>query len=165
VHRRSDRIIFLIGAFKLVKCVALVAVGIGLLAMARNSDLAAAIHAIRPSGRLVDELLAKVLDVPPRHLAVIGIGSLVYAVVFAIEGVGLVRRRRWAEYMTTIITTSFIPIEIYEMIERGSLLKLGVILVNIAIVIYLIVRLREERKDDATPRSRRTPASSDVAPA
>jgi uncharacterized membrane protein (DUF2068 family) len=147
VRHRSDRIIRLIGAFKLVKVALLIAVGVGLLSMASDPTVAESVHAVRPGARFINEMLGKLLDVPPQHMRVIGVGSLVYAVVFAIEGYGLLRRRRWAEYMTTIITISFIPLEIYEMVEKGSWLKLGVIVANIAIVIYLIWRLREENKD------------------
>jgi len=166
VPRRSDRVIRLIGAFKLVKAALLIAVGVGALSMAVDPGVAETVHAVRPSAHFINQMLAKFLDVPPQHMRVLGVGSLVYAVVFFVEGIGLLRRRRWAEYMTTIITISFIPLEIYEMIEKGSVLKAAVIVINIAVVIYLIWRLRQENKDEkATPRPRPSPEPSGAAPA
>ena len=44
--------------------------------------------------------------------------TLTYAAVFAVEGVGLWMRRRWAEWLTTIITASLIPLEVWELIQQ-----------------------------------------------
>jgi uncharacterized membrane protein (DUF2068 family) len=160
VPRRSDRVIRLIGAFKLVKAALLIAVGIGALSMAGDPAIADTVHAVRPSAHFINDMLGKILDVPPQHLRVLGVGSLVYAVIFLIEGYGLLRRRRWAEYLTTIITISFIPIEVYEMVEKGSVLKAAVIVINIAVVIYLIWRLRQENRDEA-PATAAIPSTGD----
>ena len=64
--------------------------------------------------------------------------------VFLVEGVGLMLRRGWAEVLTTVITVSFIPLEIYELVKHESWMKIGVILVNALIVVYLVRRLRRE---------------------
>ena len=105
---------------------------------------------IRP--RYVDDLIAKVASTSPQTLAALGVGALMYGALFAIEGVGLVRRRLWAEYMTTVITTSFIPIEVYEMIESSSLLKAVVILLNVAVIVYLLWRLRRDEHWPFAPK-------------
>ena len=114
----------LIGAFKLLKTLALIAAGIGLL------------------DGWADHLVAHFRSVDPKKLQELGSGSFIYAGLFAVEGTGLVLRKRWAEYLTIIITGSFIPFEIYEMVEHKSIAKGIVIAVNIAIVIYLVVDLR-----------------------
>ena len=44
--------------------------------------------------------------------------TLAYAAVFAVEGIGLWMRRRWAEWLTTIITASLIPLEVWELFHR-----------------------------------------------
>jgi uncharacterized membrane protein (DUF2068 family) len=79
------------------------------------------------------------------QLRQIGIGSLVYASVFLVEGVGLFLRKGWAELMTVIVTTSFIPLEIYELVEHRSWAKVLVIIVNVLVVLYLLRRLRREQ--------------------
>ena len=68
--------------------------------------------------------------------------TLGYAAVFAVEGVGLWMQKRWAEWLTTIVTGSLIPFELWEMFERPNAGKALVILGNVAIVAYLIWHVR-----------------------
>jgi uncharacterized membrane protein (DUF2068 family) len=58
------------------------------------------------------------------------------------EGIGLLLRRRWAEYFTVIVTGSFIPLELYELSRHISMTRLIVVAINVAVVWYLIVVLR-----------------------
>ncbi len=143
-----DILIRLIALFKLVKALILIAVGVGALSLRTHHDgaLAVWIHALvfDPHGRLFHEAVAKISGLDTRQLADIAIGSLVYAAVFVVEGVGLMLRRGWAEVLTTIITVSFIPLEIYELIEHESWAKIGVVVINALIVVYLVRRLRRE---------------------
>ena len=124
----------LIGAFKLLKTLTLIAAGIGLV----NGWVT---H-LNPDNAYANALVAHLSSVDPKKLQALGIGSFVYAALFATEGVGLMLRKRWGEYLTIIITGSFIPFEIYEMVEHKSIAKGIVIAVNVAIVIYLVVDLR-----------------------
>jgi uncharacterized membrane protein (DUF2068 family) len=57
------------------------------------------------------------------------------------EGVGLFLRKRWAEYLTIFVTASLIPIEIYELGKKFSATKIIVLAINVAVVIYLVVRV------------------------
>jgi len=70
------------------------------------------------------------------------VGSFVYAAVLLTEAAGLWLGRRWAEYFTIIVTGSFIPLEIYEVSKRFAVSRLAIIAVNVAIVAYLVHRLR-----------------------
>src|SRR5579862_3084862 len=63
--------------------------------------------------------------------------TLTYAGVFAVEGIGLWMQRRWAEWLTTIITASLIPLEFWELVHRPSIGACVVILANVLIVVYL----------------------------
>jgi uncharacterized membrane protein (DUF2068 family) len=63
--------------------------------------------------------------------------TLTYAAVFAIEGIGLWMQRRWAEWLTVIITASLIPLELWELIHKPSIGACVVILANVLIVGYL----------------------------
>jgi uncharacterized membrane protein (DUF2068 family) len=71
--------------------------------------------------------------------------TLAYAAIFAIEGIGLWMRLRWAEWMTTIITASLIPPELWEIFHRPNTGKVVVLLANIAVVAYLIWHVRSRR--------------------
>src|SRR5262245_9788648 len=147
MHKPRDVIIRLIGLFKLVKAAMLVALGLGALSMRHDhSWLNSWIHALAadPHGHYVARLIAEVSSLRVHQLVEIGVGSLLYAAVFAVEGVGLILRKAWAEVMTVIITTSFVPLEIYELIEHTSWAKVAVIVVNVFVVAYLLRRLRRE---------------------
>lgn len=74
----------------------------------------------------------------PGKFVAIGSVALGYAAIFATEGTGLWLRKHWAEWFTVVATGSLIPFEIYEMLHKFSPLKLGALLANVAIVIYLI---------------------------
>jgi uncharacterized membrane protein (DUF2068 family) len=83
-------------------------------------------------------------------------GTFTYAALFAIEGIGLWMRKRWAEWLTVIITASLIPVEIYEFALRPNLGKAAVVIANAGIVAYLIWHVRS--------RGRETPGGAPVAP-
>lgn len=145
-HSR-DVLIRLIALFKLVKAAMLIAVGVGALSLRHHDGaLAGWIHALvfDPHGKLFHEAVEKISGLDTRQLAGIAVGSVVYAAVFLVEGVGLMLRRGWAEVLTTVITVSFIPLEIYELVKHESWMKIGVVLVNALIVVYLVRRLRRE---------------------
>jgi uncharacterized membrane protein (DUF2068 family) len=71
-----------------------------------------------------------------------GFALLAYALLEGIEAVGLWYARRWAEYLTFLVTTALLPLEIYEIIHKGTVLKVVGFLVNLAVVIYLLFRKR-----------------------
>jgi uncharacterized membrane protein (DUF2068 family) len=76
------------------------------------------------------------------HLHELGAVLLVYAAVEGIEAVGLWYQRRWAEYLTFLVTASLLPLEIYEILTRTTVLKVLAFVINVAVVIYLLVAKR-----------------------
>jgi uncharacterized membrane protein (DUF2068 family) len=93
-------------------------------------------------GKYIGKALARVLSLDARQLRAIGAGTLVYAALLMTEGIGLLLRRRWAEYFTVIVTGSFIPIEVYELTRRLTWARLVLLGVNVVVVWYLIALLR-----------------------
>ena len=75
--------------------------------------------------------------------------TLVYAAVFAVEGVGLWMEKRWAEWLTTIITASLIPLEAWEIIFRPTIGKILIIVANMAVVGYLVWHVRRSKPTQA----------------
>jgi uncharacterized membrane protein (DUF2068 family) len=71
-------------------------------------------------------------------LTKIGLVVAAYAVIEGLEAVGLWLQKRWAEYLTFIATTALIPLEIYEIATKGSPLKVITLIVNVAVVAYLL---------------------------
>jgi uncharacterized membrane protein (DUF2068 family) len=67
---------------------------------------------------------------------------LAYAAIEGIEAVGLWYQRRWAEYLTLIVTASLLPLEVYELVHRLSPLKILAFVINVAVVAYLLYAKR-----------------------
>ncbi|MBN3943360.1 MAG: DUF2127 domain-containing protein [Nostoc sp.] len=86
---------------------------------------------------IIDWLLKKVVNLNPRTLAFSGIGTGIYAIVTAIEAVGLWYEKRWAHVLVLGLVGISIPPEIYELIRGISPLKTLVFLLNLAVFGYL----------------------------
>jgi uncharacterized membrane protein (DUF2068 family) len=142
--------LFLIGVFKLVKGFALLAVAVGALRFLHRDVAHALEHWINllridPENHYVHRVLARALNVNPRQLKALSAGTFFYAAVFLTEGTGLLLRKRWAEYFTIISTAALIPLEVYELAKHVTPIKIFVLVLNIAIVVYLVLRLRRGR--------------------
>ena len=75
-------------------------------------------------------------------LTKIGLVVSAYALVEGVEAVGLWLMKRWAEYLTFIVTTSLLPFEVYELSHKASPLKVIALIINIAVVAYLLYAKR-----------------------
>jgi uncharacterized membrane protein (DUF2068 family) len=78
----------------------------------------------------------------PTHLYELGIVLAVYAALEATEMVGLWLAKRWAEYLTLVATTLFVPLEVYEIVQGISAFKVITLVINMAIVVYLLLAKR-----------------------
>ncbi|HEY3729068.1 MAG TPA: DUF2127 domain-containing protein [Solirubrobacteraceae bacterium] len=88
-----------------------------------------------------------------------GIALLAYGALEGAEALGLWFGKRWAEYLTFISTTVLLPLEIYEIIHGATPLKVIGFLINVAVVVYLLLRkrlfgLRGGRAADEAERQR-----------
>jgi uncharacterized membrane protein (DUF2068 family) len=143
-HGRGLRVI---AAFKLLKALALIAVGVGALKLLHKDVAGIAEHWINmfqvdPRNHFIDLLLAKLSNVDDLRLKELSIGTFIYAGIFLVEGVGLAMQKRWAEYFTIITTSSLLPIEIYELARRVSIGRGLALAINLSVVAYLIFELR-----------------------
>jgi uncharacterized membrane protein (DUF2068 family) len=152
-YRRRAGALRLIAAFKLTKGLLLVVLGVATISL-RHRDVTEILGTwvdqlhLDPGGRLVHGLLIHAADLHARRLVAIGAGMLVYAALLLTEGCGLLLRRRWAEYLTVVATGALVPLELYEIARHPTWTRLAVLVVNVVIVWYLVIRLRE-RADGA----------------
>ena len=91
--------------------------------------------------------------VPAFRWRQLGIVSLIYASVFTLEGVGLWRERRWAEYLTIVTSSLLLPFEFIAVLHHATWVRTGVLLANAVIVAYLIVITTRHRRRPAVARS------------
>jgi uncharacterized membrane protein (DUF2068 family) len=93
---------------------------------------------LSPGHRTLSHLLGKLSSFEDGVARRLAVASLCYAAVFLVEGVGLLKKRRWAEWLTVGVTASFIPLEIYEVVQHLSAGKIAALILNVGIVIYLL---------------------------
>ena len=143
---KSDAGIRLIAAFKLLKAVLLLALGFGVAALL-DKRLADNLHhwitvlLLRQDNRYLRAGLAWLTGIDHRNLRLFEIGTFCYSGLLFTEGVGLLMLKRWAEYLTALITASFIPFEFLSDVRRFGAGKTTVLFLNVAAVWYLSARL------------------------
>ena len=147
---KGSRGLWLIAAFKLVKGLGLLILAIGALKLL-HKDVAAEverwINLLRfdPHNPHIEKLLAKLGMIDERRLEELSVGTFFYAGLFLTEGIGLALRKRWAEYLTIVSTASLLPLEIYELAKRLTAGRIVLLLINIAVVAYLVIEVRRTR--------------------
>ena len=140
-----------IALYKIVKVVLLLAIAYGEVRLS-DASLAARLlgwASARPNGLehdVVTYLLQWFSGLSTSRIHALRIVTLSYAFVFTVEGIGLWMRKRWAEWLTTIITASLIPLEVWELLLRPNFGKAAVLLANIAIVAYLVWHVRTKNR-------------------
>ena len=75
-------------------------------------------------------------------LTVVAIFLIGYGLLQLIEGVGLWLLKRWGEYFAVVATSLFLPLEVYELTEKVTVLRIGALLINVAAVVYLLLSKR-----------------------
>ena len=92
-----------------------------------------------PARQALSKGADRILGLDVHELRVLLTISATYAVIETVEAVGLWKDRRWAEYVTAVATAGFLPLEIYELTERVTVLRIGALLVNLAILTWLVL--------------------------
>ena len=77
--------------------------------------------------------------------------------VCLIEGTGLMLQKPWAEYLTVTLTTLALPWELFELARRPSWLRVGVLLVNLAVLFYLVWFLKRSKRRAANTEAANRP--------
>jgi len=103
--------------------------------------------------------LHRVVGLRGSTVRILAITAAVYCVVEGVEAVGLWRERRWAEYLTAVATAGFLPFEVDEIAKRVTAFRVGALVVNVAILAWLVWSKRlfglrggadADRRSDAT---------------
>jgi uncharacterized membrane protein (DUF2068 family) len=154
-HKGHDRGLLLIGLFKLGKSILFFCIGMGAIHLL-HKDLGDIVMRVAlalkfdPESRFVALLLDKVDLIDVHKLKLISLGTFAYSMVALTEGVGLVLEKVWAEYLTLFLTISFLPWELYELARRPNWFRLSLLLINLAVLAYLIWLLRRKRVEADT---------------
>jgi uncharacterized membrane protein (DUF2068 family) len=150
--KSDSRLVRLIALFKLLKAILLIAVAASALKLL-HKDVASVLEhwvatlGLDPGKQYVGKALQKAANLTPNKIKGLGIVSFIYAGLFLTEGIGLWLLKRWAEWFTVIMTGSLVPVELYEIYLHPSPTKVLVLIINIAVVGYLLYGIRNEHPD------------------
>ncbi|MGB9481127.1 MAG: DUF2127 domain-containing protein, partial [Candidatus Acidiferrum sp.] len=149
MERSEKRLIRLIGLFKLCKAALLILVGIAAFKLV-NADIVNLLvewvpkFGLDPFGPRVGRVLIAAASLTPSKFIDIGVGSFIYSALFLTEGLGLWFLKRWAEWLTIVLTCSLIPVEIWEIFRHPNAVKVLVLVINLVLVAYLIHEVRKD---------------------
>ena len=150
-----------IAALKLFEALVLCATGVAALELLRpdiNQALAdwAALLPVASEQHLAQHLLNSLTGLGPHRIKALGIGVFAYAALFVVEGIGLLYRKRWAEWITVVTTAMLVPFELWELAHHTTLPKIAALVINLLVVWYLIHRIRSspDSKAAAGPKDR-----------
>ena len=145
-----DNGLLLIGIFKLAKSLFFFCIGIGaihLLHKDLGDEVMRLATALRfdPESRVVALVMDKVDLIDAQRLREIGFATFAYSALALTEGIGLLLEKVWAEYLTLILTISFLPWELYELVRRPSWMRLGLLVTNLLVLWYLVWLLKRKK--------------------
>jgi uncharacterized membrane protein (DUF2068 family) len=152
-HQRHNPGLLIISALKLAQALLFFAVGVGAFRLL-HKDIGDVLEKLayhlrfNPESRLINFLLVKSSILDDRLLRRIGAVVFIYAGLDLVEGIGLYLEKTWAEYLTLVITASFLPWEVFELFHRLTLIRISLLTVNALVFIYLLklVLARQSRK-------------------
>jgi uncharacterized membrane protein (DUF2068 family) len=148
---RHNEWLILIAAFKLAQALLFILIGVGAFRLIHRDigDLVGQLAdhlRFNPESRFVNFLLDQADKIDDRLLRRIGAAVFVYATLDLIEGIGLYLEKAWAEYLTLAITGSFLPLEIFEIICRVTLIRVSLLVVNALVFVYLLQLVLKRKK-------------------
>jgi uncharacterized membrane protein (DUF2068 family) len=138
-----NRWLLLIAAFKLAQALLFVLIGVGALRLIHKDIgdllLRLAYHMrFNPESRFINFVLDHAEFVTDKLLRRFSLALFAYAALGTAEGIGLYLEKAWGEYMTLIITASFLPWEIFEVLRRMTVMRSALLVVNMLVFAYLL---------------------------
>ncbi len=145
------RVIRLIAAYKFVKAVSMIVVGIALLHLVHRDLRVVILHwtdrlGLDEGNRFVRRLLISAAHLKPKGVRIAAAVVFSYSALYLVEGIGLWSDRPWAEWLTAIASLGLVPLEIYELYLHPTWARVSIIVANVAIAGYLFVRIARKRR-------------------
>jgi uncharacterized membrane protein (DUF2068 family) len=135
--------LLVIAYYEIIKTVCLLLLALAAFHLDRQDNFQQLVHWLEHldltgSNGLRWKLVETLVAFGPSKFVAVGVVTLGYAVLFAIEGIGLWLGKHWAEWFTVIATGSLIPLELYETLYHFGWIKLAMLVGNVAIIVYLV---------------------------
>lgn len=142
-RRKHNKWLVLIAVYKLVQATLFLIIGLGarrLLHRDIGDELSTLAEHFRfnPESRFVNFILDRASLLNDPILRRIGLVAFSYSAISMAESIGLYLEKAWGEYLTLIITASFLPWEIFEISRRQTPFRFGLLAANLLVFIYLL---------------------------
>lgn len=158
-RRPHNRWLVLIALYKLAQATLFLAIGVGALHLLNKdvddifATLADRLH-FNPEARIVQFLLQRASLLNDPLLRRIGAAAFCYAGISLAEGIGLYLEKTWAEVLTLLITASFLPWEVIEIIRRITWARVSLLAINIGVFWYLLQLIAAQRRQRKSIKKR-----------
>jgi len=148
---RGRSVVLLIGLYKLSKALIMLIVGVTALRMVHQDVVEVFGHWVRrlhldPENRILEhQIVPRLARMTSTRLRLVGCGALAYVVLYTVQGVGLMRERRWAEWLTVVSGLGLVPVEVYGLASHPTISR-GILLgSNLAIAAFLYWHVRRKK--------------------
>jgi uncharacterized membrane protein (DUF2068 family) len=152
---RGHSVVLLIGVYKLCKALVMLIVGVTALRLVHQNVVDVFDHWVHrlhldPENRILEHQIApRLVHLTANRLRLVGCGALAYVALYTVQGIGLLRQKRWAEWLTVVSSLGLVPVEVYGFYTR-PIISRGILLVsNLAIAGFLYWHVRRKQAADA----------------
>jgi uncharacterized membrane protein (DUF2068 family) len=140
-----------IGAYKLVKAILATVAALMVLRLEhRHLPTVALVWMNRlhidPTSRFGHHVLMRITEFQVRRLIWFAVFLFGYSIVNVVEGVGLICRKTWAEWLTVVTTSALIPYEAWRFTRRPDWVHAVILVLNVLVVVYLVWRIRRDQR-------------------
>jgi len=146
-----ERVLRTVAIFELSKGIFVLLAGLGLLSVLKG-DVRQTVEAfighfhMDPNDRYPRIFLDLASKITDTHLWMIASLVAVYVIIRFVEAYGLWRARPWAEWLAALSGSIYIPYEIFELIKHVNIWTVGTLVVNVAIVAFMVYGLRHSKE-------------------
>jgi uncharacterized membrane protein (DUF2068 family) len=153
----SRNVVRSVALFEAAKGVLVLLAGFGLLSLLHHDFRAVAaalvgrLH-LDPTHRLASVFIEAASRMTDLRLWLISLAGFLYALFRLVEAYGLWRERTWAEWLAVVSGGMYLPVEIYELSERVTWVRISAVVVNAAVVAMMIAVLRRNRRKTTAPK-------------
>lgn len=148
-HHKHRAGLVLIAFYKLLGALLFIAIGVGALRLLHKDIGDVVWHELievlrmNPESRVVNFIFQKAQLLNDPVLRRIGLAAFSYAALGILEAIGLYLEKAWGEFLTLVITASFLPFELHEIVRRVTWIRVSVFAVNATVLLYMFWLLGE----------------------
>ena len=152
--RASKTVVRSVAIFEATKGAVVLLAGFGVLSLLhRDIRVAAAalvgrLH-LNPTHRFESSFIEAATQVTDRGLWLIASLGFLYALFRFLEAYGLWSGRRWAEWLAVVGGGLYLPLEIYELIQRFTWVRVSAVIVNLIVVFAMTAVLVKDKKSES----------------